>query len=162
MFHSMSGVKLFALKQEPITILTALSVAVSAGSAYESYRSNKSAQRHSQEQYRIQQRQAEIQRQRERRQAIATAHEQQAAVVARTIASGAGGGSSGSQGEAASLGSQIASNIGYATEQGGLSDAASSEAAAANKATGKATTFQELGALPGQLGIQPNVKTFIE
>ena len=135
---------------------TAAALVVSAGSTYESYRQGKAAQRAQENRFAIEQRASEIQRARERRQAIAASQEQQAGVIAGAVARGAGGGSSGAQGEVSSISSQVASNIGFASTEAQLSDAASAEGAAANKAQGKAATFQALGELPGQLGIQPH------
>lgn len=152
------GVKLFSLKQEPITIISGLGLLLTAAGVSESYRKGKSAQRATESEYRIQQRQAEIQRTKEKRVAIAAAHEQQANVIAASIAHGAGAGSSGAAGEVASIGSQVSSNIGFASQEAQLSDQAASFAESANKATSSAATFQQLGGLPGQLGLTPDWK----
>ena len=132
-----------------------IAVAIAAGGAVEANVQQRHAAAREQERYRLEQRAAEIANTRARRQAISQAQEQQASIQAAAVARGAAGGSSGAQGESSSVGSQLASNIGFASTETQLSSQASEAGNTANQDLGRAATFQAIGNLPGQLGIQP-------
>ena len=150
MHNNMFGVSLFNLKQNPVAIA---STALSVGSSILSHKEQKKASSQQGQIADLQNRQAEIENAVARKRAIAQNQAIQAQIQANAAASGVSGSSSAPAGETASLGSQLAENIGTQNQQAAITAQEVSLGQSVASHQQKAGTFEAIGQLPGQLGL---------
>jgi len=97
-----------------------------------------------------------------RKRAVSTMISQQSSIRAKAAASGLGEGSSVPLGEAASFASQTAFNIGQQLTQERAGQASAALLQDASKSTERAATFQAVGQLPGQVGLDTSFASLFE
>lgn len=129
-------------------------LAVSAIGTGVSVSQQRKAQRAEEKRDAVGEAQAQLENQRNIRQAIAASRLQQAQVQAAGQASG-GTGSSGLAGGLGSAQTQVASNIGFARQTAAANSAINRQTGLASQALAAGATAQAIGGLPAQFGFDP-------